>query len=751
MIYLKARGQRIQFAVLRSTSYQTVCTFRFGAYEVDLWTGELHKDGTKLKVQEQPLKLLAMLIARPGELVSREQLRDGLWSNDTFVDFDRGLNTAVKRLRDALCDSAENPRFVETVGSRGYRFIAPISTENLDQPEAGPQLAPASARVCDWPSDVAQRLPADSGRADAQHEPPGARTVFGKRLWLGAVLIFFIAAGVGYGIRRWRSHSAALPDFESLRLTRLTNSGKAEDVAISPDGRYVAYLFRDGDNTSLRLRQVKESGEAEVLVHDPLLFPGVAFSSDGSHLYFLRARPKDTLLRDLYEIPALGGAERKVAPNIDSAVSFSPDGRQFVYESGMPRKDSIEIRIANADGSGDRLLVEMQGAFAGYNPGAAWSPDGKSIAVPVWMHHEKNGNVLDVIDAADGTVRTLYSGNQAVGRPRWLPGEDMLVVPINDESGRTQLWTVSYPAGKARRLTNDLADYDSAIDTTRDGRMLATVQWAAISNLWASPLGDGSGGKQLTFDEQVVTSVFPVDGKLAMANRADHGLWVMDPDGAHRKLVADARRAGWFAGCGRFILFVSDRSGAQELVRIDEDGANPKVLATGLIWGESCSPDAKFVYYPQMSKPRWKIKRVPIDGGTPVDVAENPGEAMPGRVAISPDGALLAFPYDVVSSEPTLKIGVVSIAGGPLLKDFDVPNSIEGPRWAPAGQSLQYLWDTNGATNLWEQPVTGGPPHQLTKFTSGRIFDFNWTADGKQLLLARGEVTSDVVLLSNLR
>jgi Tol biopolymer transport system component len=285
----------------------------------------------------------------------------------------------------------------------------------------------------------------------------------------------------------------------------------------------------------------------------------------------------------------------------------------------------------------------------------------------------------------------------------------------------------------------------------RQHECAVALEWTAISNLWESSSQDASNGKQLTYGEQEITDVFPLDGKLAMANRADNGVWVMDLDGAYRKLAADARGGSWFVGCGRFIVFTSDRSGVQELVRIDEDGANPKVLATGFIWGESCSPDAKFVYYPELLRPRWKIKRIPIDGGAPVEIAENPGEAMPGRVAISPDGTLLAFPYDVASSEPTLKIGVVSIAGGPLLKDFNAPNSIAGVRWAPDGHSLQYLWDTNGATNLWEQPVTGGPPHQLTKFTSGRIFDFNWSADGKQLLLARGEVTSDVVLLNNLR
>jgi eukaryotic-like serine/threonine-protein kinase len=723
--------------------------FRFNAFEVDLRTGELRKDGTKLKVQDQPLKVLAMLLVRPGELVTREELRKGLWSDDTFVDFERGLNTAVNRLRAALNDSAENPQFVETVGSRGYRFIAPVSSES----SGTSQSTPASSRVYEWTSGGSERLPPESSAANTPFERAPVRAAPKTWGWVAALILVIALGGIGYGVRRWRSHTTVPFDFESLRLTKLTTSGKAEDVAISPDGRYVAYLFRDGDNTSLRLRQVKERGEAEVLVHEPLLFPGLAFSPDGNSLYFLRATPKDALFRDLYEIPSLGGPERKVTSNVDTAVSFSPDGRQFVYETGMQRDDSVEVRIANADGRDDRLLVSIPGVFAGYTPGAAWSPDGKSIAVPIWMYHRESANVLDIISTRNGAVRELYSGNQVLlGRPRWLAGGNMLVVSVNDLSGRAQLWTVSYPAGTMRRLTNDLADYDADIDITRDGRVVATVQHTMISNVSVRSLRDGSNAKELTSGEQMIDHVFPLDGKIAFVNRVDNHVWLIEANGSHAKIAGDATGGSWFTACGRFILFVAVRGGAYELMRMDEDGTNPKVLATGFFWGESCSPDTKFVYYPEMLKPRWKIRRVPIDGGAPVDIVENPGEAIPGRAAISPDGKLLAFPYDVALPEPTLKIGVVSTAGGPLTKVLDIPNNIDGLRWSPDGRGLQYLWGKNGgATNLWEQPLAGGPPHQLTKFTAGQIFDFSWTADGKELLLSRGEVSSDVVLLSNLR
>jgi Tol biopolymer transport system component len=325
----------------------------------------------------------------------------------------------------------------------------------------------------------------------------------------------------------------------------------------------------------------------------------------------------------------------------------------------------------------------------------------------------------------------------------------MLVVPMTNQGGHKQLWTVSYPAGTSRRLTNDLAEYGS-IDITSDGRMLATIQRHTISNLWVSFPSGGSSDRQLTFGEQLIDRVFPLDEKLAIVNRADNGVWVMDSDGTHSRFAGDAVRASWFTGCAHFILFVTDRSGTIELMRTDSDGANARRLAAGSVFGETCSADGKFVYYVEALKSRWKIRRVPIDGGTPVDIFENPG-AIPGSVAVSPDGQLLAFPYVLGSTGPILKIGMIPAVGGTLVKTFDVAvGDIDWLSWSPDGRAVQYLLDKDAANNLWEQPVSGGPPHQLTRFTSGRIFDFNRTADGKRLLLCRGEVTSDVVLMRNL-
>ena len=123
---------------------------------------------------------------------------------------------------------------------------------------------------------------------------------------------------------------------------------------------------------------------------------------------------------------------------------------------------------------------------------------------------------------------------------------------------------------------------------------------------------------------------------------------------------------------------------------------------------------------------------------------------MTGSLDVSADGKMLSYPFDQYRPM-AWKIAVIPASGGPAIKIFDVPGGANRVRWSPAGASLHYLVTQNGATNIWDQPLAGGKPKQLTKFTSGRIFDFNWSSDRRRLLLTRGDATSDVVMLSNLR
>lgn len=211
---------------------------RFGEFELDLRTAELGTDGQKFSLQEKPFLILSLLLERRGKLVTRDELVKRLWPDGTFVDYEQSLNKAMTRLREALDDSAEHPRFIETLPRRGYRFIAPVTSNGSDERGTVSEESLLSARRHDWPAGRGETSPAPTatGLTESSAQVPIARRTWGSTAAVVLALIA-IAGLTGYGLHRWTLHTPS-SNFERLRLTKITSSGKAVDVAISPDGNH---------------------------------------------------------------------------------------------------------------------------------------------------------------------------------------------------------------------------------------------------------------------------------------------------------------------------------------------------------------------------------------------------------------------------------------------------------------------------------------------------------------------------------
>ncbi len=245
---------------------------QFGIFEADLHTGELRRNGVRVRLQEQPFQILAMLLERPGEIVAREELRTRLWPADTFVDFDHSLNAAVRRLRDTLGDTAENPRFVETVARRGYRFLAPV---NGGAHAAVSEIAITPPRPTHW-------------------------------WWIAGASALLLLVGIGAGIlvgKRGSVPSPISPPITERRLTANPTEDPVSRAAISADGKFLAF----SDDTGSYLRQI-DTGE----VH-PLTLPTgfkakpVCWFPDGSHILATSAAGP-TAQPGLWQISTIGGS-----------------------------------------------------------------------------------------------------------------------------------------------------------------------------------------------------------------------------------------------------------------------------------------------------------------------------------------------------------------------------------------------------------------------------------------------------------
>ncbi len=570
------------------------------------------------------------------------------------------------------------------------------------------------------------------------------------KLTLGLFIagMVLLLGGLGLAIYKLSVQKSDL-NLQNMKLVRITQSGKATDVAVSPDGQYVVYILREGERYSLNVRQVATGSDVQILPPEVVNFRGLTFSPDGNYVYFARSDKSNPNWSYLWQMPTLGGTPRQLVRDIDSSIGFSPDGRRLAFVRGVPDKGEVRVLVAGVDGSGERTLASLPAAF--WN-GPDWSPDGKTVAVTTIGGTKVTRGVISAISVSDGAVREIYSTPQPLGQARWLADGSGLLVSIFDPSlgWRGQLWQISFPGGEAHRFTNDLTDYQASLDMTRDRKTLATIESTTAADLWLAPAGDAARARQITTGARANNGLsWLASGALVYADYSGD-LFSVQEDGGNRTLLTPGEHNNSFpatCGDGRFILFQAYRNEKLNVWRMDEDGSNPAQLTNEkLATRPECSPDGKWLLYAHLDDlTAWQV---PIQGGLRAQmVAQNLSDARTPQ--ISPDGKVLAYLVMPATLSSSRVVAVVPFGGGSPLYRFDVPMGAFEIRWAPDGKALDYHLTRAGASNIWRQALSGGPPRQITNFKSDRIFSFDWSRDGKQLALARGSTSSDVILISN--
>ena len=593
-----------------------------------------------------------------------------------------------------------------------------------------------------------------------------ARRILSSRTAVISLMLTVLAAAAGFAlyelVQRNRGQGIRPSPFQAIELLKLTNSGRVIDSSISPDGKYVSYVVENLGKQSIWLRGVDNSSHIQIVAPEDALFYGGTFSDRGDYLYYI-AKERNNTIGTLYRVPSLGGIPIKLIRDVDGPITLSPDEKQMAFVRGASTGERALI-IVNADGSGERKLASRMGYEAFSFGGPAWSPDGKSI-ISGAAYTEENVRFLTLVEVSvmNGAIRSLTSHRwRGIGRVSWLRDGSGLVFTASDltAGGTSQLWYMDYQTGQANRISKDLQDYHGA-SVTSDAKTLVTKQTETISSLWIAPHGDADHARQILShkdDEGLNNSYFyrtrfswMPDGRIMYTSlvNGDPSIWVMTATGTDNKQLSGEHTDSTFPSItpdSRYVVFVSETLGITNVWRMDLDGSNPKQLTTGSdnSWAW-CSPNGKWVVYHSGNQGRRTLWRVPIEGGTPQQLTNYPSAAP----VVSPDGKWIATYYRLENKAPW-RLGIIPFDGGEPVKSFEVPAGVlfqSLVRWTPDGSALAYILNKDGVSNIWTQPLDGGPAKQYSNFKSDQIFWFEWSQDGKQLGVSRGAITSDVVMI----
>ena len=570
-----------------------------------------------------------------------------------------------------------------------------------------------------------------------------------------AVSLLMIGAGIyGFYTRfaQWRGDSGPIP-FQNMNMEMLTNTGRVMAATISPDGKYVVNVVDDGQGLrSLWMHHVATGSNVQILAAAEGQYGGLTFSPNGDFLYFVRGDEQHPGVGFLYQIPVLGGTPRKLVDDVDSAVSFSPDGQQIVYLRDSSSNASSSLILARSDGTGERVLSKM--SLPGYRD-PAWSPDGKWIAATLLDPGSQNLSRVVLLDPESGKEKTIFAGTAILNKPAWMPDNKHLILIFHDVSSdwNGQVGEIAIAAGKLHRITNDLSSYSNlTLGVTRDGKQLVAVQitpQAGIYTMGADPKASLEA-KQVDNHGDIGVGWLP-DGRLVTLDYDSH-VSLMNADGSNRSIVYQERlpMSGLSVcpdGVNALFSMPNKETKALNIFRLNlQSGAASAVTKGKVDQNASCSPDSKFFLYTSFDQGKQLLWEMPINGGE--------ARKLSGKVTnfgvFSPDGQqVAAMTQEGTGVNFRAMIDILPAQGGLPVKSFPPMRGISNFfQYSADGQSLYYPVTLKGVSNIVMQPVGATSFTQATGFKEFTIYGYSYDWKSKRLAVARGRSNTDVVLLT---
>jgi DNA-binding winged helix-turn-helix (wHTH) protein/Tol biopolymer transport system component len=704
-------------------------SFRFGDFVLDRDERVLTKGGKPVPLPPKAFKLLSVLVQNPGRIVEKDDLMRQVWE-DTFVE-EANITYTIRLLRKTLEEDRRNPRFVETVPRRGYRFIADVQLTEFkenDEPEI-------SESVIEINNKNVSKVPS-------------------RRYWLLFPMVAVLLVLTGASWFMWPRPSGATPVFPTVfSIRKLTTDGRVTHAVISPDGRSVINVVENEEDSGIWLHQIETGNNINLVPTSNDRYGGIAISPDGNFLYFARSPRIDGKQFDIYRTTVFGGVPAKIVSDAQGWMSISPDGYKVSFVR-CPYTDNEYCSLWIADSTtGDnqqRLVTRPQPLRISANQ---FSSDGRAVIFASGQsENAANDFNLFKTDIESGTETSaakepffnIKSISLRAGK------DDLLITAKRFPETNFRIWDVAKD-GSATPLTEDSETF-SMVNSDRTGDVMAAVRSESDISLTLHSLSPPF--QKRTLIDAVAAGFpanFPGNGQILFSSTVNGSgdIWCIQQDGiGKRQLTNDPgdETAPVLSRNGQIIYFASNRNGQVQIWRMNADGSDQKQLTQkdgGFPLWES--PDGKWLYYQHgLTRDLWRIATGTLS-------QENAYSEPSYKYAISPDGTKAALSEKSKDGQTIIK--VISLQSKKQLATLS-PVQRQDPVW-------EIEWDLNGSailyslhdvkdrsSTVWEQPFNSRPPKRLLSINDSFIYYLSMSRDLRSLAVVDGRWRHDAVVLN---
>lgn len=728
---------------------EVVDLYEFGDFRLDRVTRTLWRDEELIALPPKVFDTLCVLIEKHGKIVSKQELLDLVWA-DSFVE-ESNLTQNIYTLRRALGVDENDKSYIETLSRKGYRFTAEVR-------EVRSNGAAAKVEHTDSP---------DEPVPDAQ---PPAKVSNARLKWAFSILagasVLCLITFLGYSLVRSKWNDGKMTASSKIDFRQLTFSRDISWPVISPTGEVFAFL-RNGE---IVVQEIDTERVVKLDFPKERQISALQFSPDGRMIGY-RNQKAVLLPGDVFQVSRFGGQPQKIASDVWSGFSFSPNGVFVTFVRRFPNSTRQSLIVRNINSGEEREAGALDFPMRFIQVGTpSWSPDGTKISVAVSNQIiQIAASYLAVFDVKTGAMEEFKIPKFIqVGQTMWLPDGNSIAVIARENKKLLQVWEVAYPQGTHRHITNDGGTYRT-LSMSSDGKRILTGQFATFSHIWTLKNDDPDTAAQVTFGNMnrdgVVGLCLLPNGEIVYSSRVTGtlNLWKMDPRSGERKQLTnnegEVNSQPAISPDGKYVYFNSNRTGSNQIWRIDSaNGENPTQITFGGDEGAlfpQVSPDGTRIYYiknPGRKASVWQKSLV--DGKDEILLVE--GVLTPGdSLSLSPNGKLLATcnmaeKTNDDSDEGNFQAAVVSteMISKPMFYSVNSCDIV----WNADGESIEYVENTDDGARIWRQTINSdGKPKLVLELMDAKITNFARSADGKLTAFSNRTDSMDAMLLTNVR